>query len=131
MVNKDWLKSECVKWFDNKVNDVKKIELLRELKDEAVSRGFDRMDVSWCIHGIRKDRDANQTSGEFVNVGIPKEKPPATQEQPKETAIIDNRTEKELSKRVKQSFVEVSGLTSSGTRKSGASGGKSIVDGIL
>ena len=130
-MNKDWLKSECTKWFDNKVNDVKKIELLRELKDEAVSRGFDRMDVSWCIHEIRKDRDANQTSGEFVNVGIPKEKPPATQEQPKETEIIDNRTEKELSKRVKQSFGEVSGLTSSGTRKSGASGGKSIVDGIL
>lgn len=130
-MNKDWLKSECTKWFDNKVNDVKKIELLRELKDEAVSLGFDRMDVSWCIHGIRKDRDANQTSGEFVNVGIPKEKPPATQEQPKEKEIIDNRTEKELSKRVKQSFNEVSGLTSSGTRKSGASGGKSIIDGIL
>lgn len=131
MKNKDWLKSECVKWFDDKVNDVKKIELLRALKDEAVSRGFDRMYVSWCIHDIRKDRDANQTSGEFVNVGIPKEKPPAAQDKQKETKAIDNRTEKELSKRVSQSFSEVSGLTLSGTRKSGASGGKSIVDGIL
>lgn len=131
MKSNDWLKSECVKWFDNKINDVKKIELLRALKDEAVSRSFDRMDVSWCIHDIRKDRDANQTNGEFASVGIPKEKLPTAQEKQKETAIIDNRTEEELSKRVSQSFSEVSGLTSSGTRKSGASGGKSIVDGIL
>ena len=46
-------------------------------------------------------------------------------------AVQDKRTGKELSKRFERSYETEEGMTPSGTKKSGAAGGKSIVDGIL
>ena len=99
-MNKDWLKSECVKWFDHKCNDVVKLELLRALKDEAVSHGFDRMDVSWCIHGIRKERDAAQNSRECTSMGVSNEELQPAEAKPEEATKVSSLSEKNLQEKL-------------------------------
>lgn len=114
MHDKDWLKSECVKWFDHKCNDVLKLELLRALKDEAVSRGFDRMDVSWCIHGNRKERDAAKNSRECASMGVSNEELQPAETKPEEAKEVNSLPEKELARKVTQRFDDLPGINPSG-----------------
>ncbi len=124
----DWLKSECMSWMKDKCNDVVAIENLIKLKDEAETRGFTREQVSKAIHKCRKIIDEANTSNQQPPMGAPEEKPPSA---PKEEVQQLQQLPKQASRRTRQSYEAPANLTASGTRKSGASGGKSIVDGIL
>lgn len=107
-------------------NDIECVATLNELRRECREKGIDPERVNQIIrsenHAIR---NKNMQSA-------PKATPqePVTPEPPQ--VIPDKRTEAQLSRRVERGVETVSdGMTPSGTRKTGASGGKSIVDGIL
>lgn len=137
-LNWEWLKSECMSWIKDKCNDVVAIENLVKLKDEAETKGFTREQVSKAIHKCRKIIDEANASNQQPSIRTPEEELPPTPE-PKEEVQQPHgmQTQKDRGRfntsirRDIQVGASKENLTPSGTRKSGASGGKSIVDGIL
>lgn len=126
-----WLKSQCMTWINSKVNDVQATEDLTKLKDEAVNRGFTRMQVSQAIHKCRKIID-EESNIQQHKPAVPEPESAPEPAAPAPTKVdATKRTKQEFQRRTTESLSAVSGLTPSGTRKTGASGGKSIVDGIL
>jgi hypothetical protein len=101
-----------------KLGDVEYMAQCSEFKAECVSRGIPiekvRHLIRVCIHEDSKPE------------AMPEPEAPQPPEPPK--AVQDKRTDKELSKRTRQSYEQEEGMTPSGTKKSGAAGGRTIFD---
>lgn len=125
-----WLKSQCMAWIKDKCNDVKAEQDRINLGNEAKSKGFTNLQVSQAIHKCRKLIDESSRDKQHTE---PVQQPESREaEQVPQLQGVQEKTEQELSRRAQHSNQPVpDGLTSSGTRKSGAAGGRSIVDGIL
>lgn len=72
-------------WINSKVNDVQATEDLTKLKDEAVNRGFARMQVSQAIHKCRKIIDESNANKQ--NAEPPKQEPTPEPTPPSPTKV--------------------------------------------
>jgi len=104
--------------------DTEQFEELRAIRRRAIELGYTHDQVTEVFREVRNDREGIKQIEPDVAVAT-EELPPA---QEKQAAPV---SEKEFSRRVEVGYSTPTGVTESGVRKSGASGGKSIVDGIL
>ena len=101
-------------WINSKVNDVQATEDLTKLKDEAVNRGFTRMQVSKAIHKCRKIID------EESNIQQHKPAVPESESAPEPTAPAPTKVDatkragQEFQRRATESLPGVPGLNPSG-----------------
>lgn len=128
---------EC---FINNTNDVTRFDALLEIRREAKSKDAqndkpdpDRIDkiITSEIVKIREGKNEGSTDKQHSE---PVQQPePREPEQVQELqGVQKEKLDKDLSRRANYSRKPVpEGLTNSGTRKTGAAGGRSIVDGIL
>lgn len=110
-----------------KGNDTEVFNNLLRIRRECRERNLDQAQVNAIIrseiHGLKKPKSTSSD----VQPSQPETNPKPT-EQAEEART---NPEKELSERARAPDCTQAGIGPSGTRKSGASGGKSIVDGIL
>lgn len=110
-----------------KGNDTEVFNKLLNLRRECRERNLDQEKVNAIIrseiYGLKKPKPAGSD--------VQPAQPEATPEPPAEQKETAKPIDKELSARAPARDYAASGLSPSGTRKSGASGGKSIVGGIL
>lgn len=103
-----------------KGNDVEVHAKLTALRIECRERGIDSDKVTAIIRGVIHENSKPAAMPE-------PEAQPVTPEPPQ--AVQDIRTDKELSRRAPQSNEPIPGnITPSGTRRTGAAGGRSIFD---
>lgn len=124
------LKQACEKWLDLNGHDHLLMEERKKLNQLAPSS-----EVSAMIHQITEERKNENSILQSPDTAVSESRSelPSTTEPvtPEPSQGIQNSTPR-LRSRVRESQGELpEGMTPSGTRKSGASGGKSIVDGIL
>ncbi len=122
------LYSNCYKFMTSKKNDVELMEISKQIRLRSKADGFTDDEINEQMRKARENRDEANASNQQPSVGAPEEKPPAA---PKEEVQQLQQLPEQVSRRTRQSYEAPANLTASGTRKSGASGGKSIVDGIL
>lgn len=128
------LYSNCYKFMTSKKDDVALMEISKQIRLRAKADGFTDDEISEQMRKAREARDEANTSNQQPSMGTPEEKPPAAQEVPE---LHDMQAQKDRGRSGASIRRDLSGgvskekLTPSGTRKSGASGGKSIADGIL
>lgn len=108
--------------------DVECHQALTKLRRECREKCLDSDRVNKIIRAT--NHELHHKPKPKPDAGVSPEELLATQEKPKEMSKLQGLPE-QVSRRVEQSYSTPSGITPSGTRKSGASGGKSIVDGIL
>lgn len=124
-MNQNQLGANYYQLHASKKNDVDRIKLAGIIRQKACAAGFTTEEcnlASTKMGKVYRERDKNTEV----------KQPPAKEATPTpETIIPDKRTEERLSKRVTTRLESVPGLSPSGVRKTGASGGKSIVDNIL
>ena len=102
-----------------KGNDIEVHAQLIALRRECRERGIDTKKVNDLIRSVIHEDSKPATKPE-------PEAQPVTPEPLQ--AVQDKRTDKELSRRAQFSGEQAEGLTPSGTKKSGAAGGRSIFD---
>lgn len=110
-----------------KANDVDGMDLFGAIRKRAYELGYTEEQLQEVYREVRNESSRDKQHAEPVPTT--QETQPVTPEAPK--ADANPRAESRLRSRTQESLPSVSGLTASGTRKTGASGGKSIVDGIL
>lgn len=100
-------------------NDVDVHSKMLALRKECTARGIHTDEVTRLVKVVIHEDSKPETMPE------PEAPQPATPEPPQ--AVPDRRAER-VSKSVRQSYEPEEGMTPSGTRKTGAAGGRSIFD---
>lgn len=103
-----------------KLNHPDYMEAIAEIKERYVSHGVP-------IESIRSTiREIIHEDNQPAAMPEPPAPQPVTPAPPQ--AVQDRRTDKELSRRSERSYETEEGMTPSGTKKSGAAGGRSILN---
>lgn len=110
-----------------KANDVDGMDLLKAIRKRAYELGYTEKQLQEVYEEVRNE--SSRVKQHTEPVPATQEAQPVTPEAPK--ADANQGAESGFRSRAQESLPTVPGLTASGTRKTGASGGKSIVDGIL
>ena len=101
-------------------NDVDVHAKLYALRIECRERGIHTDEVTRIVRSVLNEDSKPAAMPE------PEAPQPVTPEP--QTPVQDKRTDSELSRRTRQSYEQEEGMTPSGTKKSGAAGGRSIFD---
>ena len=107
-------------------NDVDVHAKLYALRIKCRERGIHTDEVTRIVRSVLNE-DSKPAPMPEPEAPEKVQRPESNQEERKRSGKQD----KELSRRTRQSYETEEGMTPSGTKKSGAAGGKSIVDGIL
>ncbi len=99
-------------------NDVDVHAKLYALRIKCRERGIHTDEVTRIVRSVLNEDSKPEAMPE----------PEAPQPPEPQKAVQDKRTDKELSRRTRQSYEQEEGMTPSGTKKSGAAGGRSIFD---
>lgn len=129
----DWLERQYYGFLISKNNDVELEVILKAIRAKAKKKGYTEKQMNAALKAAKKFKESiNESSRDKQHTEPVQQTEPREAEQVPQLQGLQEKTEQELSRRAQNSNQPVpDGLTESGTRKSGAAGGRSIVDGIL